>query len=342
MPNLSDLFIGNPKWNRPTHGTNRCVILAGTSCCICVPSNATRVVVEMWAQGGGGSGNCCCQWSRTGGSGGDYAYKVWTGSCAPCASNCCMMLCGCVCACDCMGCQSTGHPGQISWIRNCSTGNPIVGSYYGQVNGGTGGQSLCTATTWPCIGCCTNCNAGYDICCISASSGNIEYYSIAACMSFAQSSGCRGGSMCCCQGAACYCAGNLCSFTCSGQQHIFNDICPTNSGAGGEYLTFDQIFQPIGCGCFDVYRRGACGWSKNATVGLTGCTIWNYCWIGVGGAAYAGGAQENRSFSNGTYAYCGYGGNMPGGGAKGSGACGGGCCIGGIGGAGVILVSWST
>lgn len=342
MASLTDLFLGNPKWGRPTHGANRFAVLAGTSGCFCAPPTATRVVVEMWGQGGGGPGACCCQWDRMGGQGGSYAYKVWDGALSPSSTGQGMSFCGCVCACDCMSCSEAGHPGQFSRLRNCNTlGGTGIGSWLGCVTGGAGGCALCTATTWMCFGCCTNCNAGYDICCITRPRAAIpDFYSIAACMSEAQSSGCRGGSQQCCAGASCYCAGNLCSFTCTGQQHIFNDIVPVGAG-GTDAFTFDQIFAPVSCACFDTYRLGACGWSKNQVQGLTGCTTWNYCWIGVGGAAYAGGRQENRSFSNGNYAYCGYGGNFPGGGAKGAGACGGGCCSGGIGGGGLILISWS-
>jgi len=344
MSTLTDLFIGDPKWRRPTPGANRCVILAGTSCCICVPSNATRVVVEMWGQGGGGAGAACCSWGCSGGQGGSYGAKVWEGSQAPASTNCCIMFCGCVCACDCRapGCtgQSCGHPGQFSRLTSCSTGNPTVGGWIGCVNGGAGGCRGGIGTSWPCCGC--KCNPGYDIQCIGVGATNLpEAYQIAF-MSTAQSSACDGGSQSCCAGASCYCATGYCSATCTGFQHRFNETCIVPSANSSALFSFDQIFPKINCSCFDNYRLGACGWSKAGNPYLTSCTIWNWCDIGVGGAAYAGGCQQKQNFSMGSWASCGFAGNFPGGGGKSAGACGGPCCCGSIGGAGVILVSWNT
>lgn len=342
MTTITDLFIGNPKWNRPTPGANRCVIEAGCHGCICVPSNATRVVVEMWGQGGGGPSAFCCTWGRTGGQGGSYGAKVWKGNEAPAATGCCISFCGCVCACDCRApCNQTcGHPGQFSRLTNCATGNPTVCSWIGCVNGGAGGCSLCSAASWVCCGETYDCNRKYDTCCIKTTSTSLpEYYSI-CCMSTAQSGSCTGGSRECCDGASCYCAANYCSATCAGDPHCYSNeavICSSSSaGACG----FDGVFEPVDCSCFDVYRLGACGFTVNSNLGYNGS--WNYCHIGNGGAAYGGGAQQLRNFSNGNFAYCGYAGNFPGGGGKSSGACGGGVCCGSIGGGGVILVSWDT
>jgi hypothetical protein len=339
MANLSDLFIGDPNWRRPTHGANRCVVLAGTSCCICVPSTATRVVIEMWGQGGGGAGAQQCTWGWTGGQGGSYGSKVWEGDDAPAATSCCITFCGCVCACDCRVPIGNGHPGQFSRLTSCSTGNPTVGGWIGCVNGGVGGQVQFLNFSWPCCSC--KCNPGYDIQCVgTGATGLPDAYHI-ACMSTAQNSACSGGSMVCCVASACYCATGLCSATCAGFQHRVNEVCVVGA-AGSDKLTFDQIFPKVNCACFDNYRLGACGWSKAGTPYFTSCTIWNWCDIGVGGAAYAGGCQEKRNFSLGSWAYCGFAGNLPGGGGKSSGACGGGCCSGSIGGPGLILVSWDT
>lgn len=339
MANLSDLFIGDPKWRRPTPGANRCVVLAGTSCCICVPNTATRVVVEMWGQGGNGGGGRCCTWGATGGQGGSYASKVWEGTSAPATTGQCMLFCGCVCACDCKVSIGNGSAGQFSRLTNCNaSGGAGIGGWIGCVNGGAGGCQCCAgAASWPCCAC--KYNPGYDIQCVSATTTVLpDYYQI-ACMSTAQSTACDGGSQLCCAGASCYCATNYCSFTCTGHPHCRNEVCTVAAG-GGEAFTFDQIFVKVSCACFDNYRLGACGWSKAGNPTLGGCTIWNYCDIGVGGAAYAGGCQQKNNFSMGNYAYCGFAGNFPGGGGKTSAACGGGCCCGSIGGAGLILVSW--
>lgn len=341
MTTLTNLFLGNPAWNRPTHGANRCVILPGSCCCVCVPSTATRVVVEMWGQGGGGSGGRCCTWGGSGGQGGSYASKVWTGATAPASTGTCMSFCGCVCACDCKTPIGDGHPGQFSRLTNCNTsGGAGVGSWIGCVNGGAGGFQCCTATSWICCGC--QFNPGYDIQCIGPKPATTPQAYQIACMSTAQNSACDGGSTQCCAGSSCYCAIGLCSATCTGFQHRFNETCIVPATSSTALFAFDQIFQPVACNCFDNYRLGACGWSKAGLPYLTACTIWNWCDIGVGGAAYAGGCQEKRNFSLGNHAYCGFAGNFPAGGGKSSGACGGGCCCGSIGGGGLILISWDT
>lgn len=344
MATLEQLFIGNPVWNRPTHGsTGRCVVLGGSSCCICVPSTATRVVVEMWGQGGGGSAARCCSWGCTGGQGGSYAYKVWEGSSAPASTGQCMLFCGCVCACDCKSlCSQNGHPGQFARLCNCNSSVAApIGSWVGCVNGGAGGQRGQLSNSWVCFNCGCDFNRGYNICCIKSPGAAVpEYYSI-CCLSTAQNSACDGGSMSCCAGSACYCATGLCSATCTGTKHIYTTSTGVRTSSASSQLTFDEIFVPVNCTCFDSYRRGACGWTcASASLGYN--STWNYCDVGVGGASYAGGMQENRSFNNGNFAYCGYAGNLPGGGGRSSGACGGPCCCGSIGGQGLILVSWDV
>lgn len=342
MSNLANLFLGNPQWNRPTHGANRCVILAGRDCCICVPSTATRVVVEMWGQGGGGAPGRCCSWSCTGGQGGAYAAKVWTGAQAPASTGTCMSFCGCVCACDCQTfCSMSGHPGQFSRLRNCNLiGGTGIGNWLGCSSGGAGGVCRQDGTSYVCINCAQAYNVERDTNCIRPASNRVlpEFYAICG-MSTAQSSACNGGSQLCCAGASCYCAGNLCSFTCTGTQHIFNELTVC-VGAAAVACGFDGVFPRVNCTCFDTYRLGACGWSigNRNTASFQGS--WNFCDWGVGGAAYAGGAEQKRNFSLGNFAYCGFAGNFPGGGGKSSGSCGGGCCCGSIGGAGLILVSW--
>jgi len=135
--NLSKVFVGMPRWNRPTHEVNRVAILAGDAKCICVPSTATRVVVEMWGQGGGGSPSACCTTGIYGGQGGSYSSKVFAGLCSPATMGTCILFCGCVCTCDCMavGVLATavcGHCGQYSWLKNCNqTG--IISNFSGNL-----------------------------------------------------------------------------------------------------------------------------------------------------------------------------------------------------------------
>jgi hypothetical protein len=335
MANLSDFFTGNPVWNRPTHEANRLSIAGGSSCCVCIPNTATRLVVEMWGQGGGGSGGACCSWGCTGGQGGSYANRVWDISGVASA----ITLCGCGCSCDCRTPISCGHPGQFSRLTDCSGG---LGLWIGCVNGGTGGACGCIgATSWVCTSCGCAFNPQFDTGCIKGftpvTDSLPQFYALCG-MSTAQNSACTGGSAACCAGSSCYCALTLCSATCTGTQHCFNNptICSASATAS---CNFNTVFPIVNCACFDVYRQGACGWSK-ANINLGYDSTWNFCDIGVGGAAYAGGAQEKRNFSLGNFAYCGFAGNFPGGGGKSSGVCGGGCCCGSIGGAGLILISW--
>lgn len=328
--------MGNPKWNRPTHEANRFAIMPGGTGSVCVPSTATRVVVEMWGQGGGGAGGCCCMWGCVGGQGGSYAYRVFSGATSPRTLGRCMLFCGCVCTCDCMSYDQSGHPGQCSWLRNCNTAAAApAGSWYGVVYGGTPGYTYCTATSWVCSGCNPDINPQYDTGCMTSSAAIPQYFSICN-MSTAQNGACNGGSCLCCAGSSCYCAANLCSVTYAGTQHTTAEACVY---VGSTTTGLDRVFEPVACNCFDSYRLGACGWSKVQNLGYSG--TWNYCDIGVGGASYAGGAQEKRNFSLGSFAYCGFAGNFPGGGGKSSAVCDGGCCWGSIGGGGLILISWA-
>lgn len=253
-----------------------------------------------------------------------------------------MFFCGCVCACDCisvgsLGANTPGHPGQFSRLTNCNTlGGTGIGGWIGCVNGGAAGQGCCTATSWVCIG-GPNCNSQFNTRCVSAVTTTLPTaYSVCQ-MSTAQSTTCSGGSQLCCAGASCFCAATLCSFTCVGTQHCFNELCACT--APQVQCGLDLIFPRVACNCFDNYRRGACGWSC-VTPGLGYNATWNWCDIGVGGAAYAGGAEQRNTFSNGNFAYCGWAGNFPGGGGHGGSACGGATCNGSIGGAGLIIISW--
>lgn len=343
MATLSNLFLGAPSWNRPTHEANRFSITAGQARCVCIPSTSSRVVVEMWGQGGGGSPGRCCSWGCVGGQGGMYAYKVWSGAISPAGVGTCFSFCGCACACDCRPCCSMqGHPGQFARLTNCnSTGGTGVGSWVGCVCGGTRGTQAQLATSWICANCLCGWNQCYDTGCVMAPpTGRPEYYALSG-MSTAQNSACSGGSCSCCVGASCYCAENLCSATCTTLDGNKHTICPLQTATASiTYCGFDVLFPVINCNCFDVTRQGACGWTKTTPI-LTSCTTWNYCDIGVGGASFGGGAQQKNNFAMGSHAYCGHAGYFPGGGGKASGACGGPCCLGTIGGGALILISWA-
>jgi hypothetical protein len=294
-------------WNRPTHETTcQMPIYPGGSCCFAVPANATRIVIEMWGQGGGGSGSCCCQWGATGGQGGAYAYKVFTNLTGTAQS-----FCGCACTCDCNSYDASGHPGQFSRLTQC-TGAGWVGC----VGGGAGGYSYCTATCWWSSG---SCQPQFDTRCISSGASAGSYPA-----SEAQSQ----------YGASCLCEG---TYICVGATGPTNPINYTTSVvAVATNSALDTVFVPVSCACWDVYRRGACGFTFASGLGDGGsCNQY----LGVGGASYAGGAQQTRACTTGP-AYCGFNGNFPGGGGRSSGVFGGGCCWGSYGGGGLILMSY--
>lgn len=260
-------------FERPVHAAN--VIQVTSSCCVCIPATASKYVLEMWGQGGGGAGALCCQWGKYGGQGGSYAHKtVDLSSC-----NCYQTLCACAYN-NATRCCFTGSPGCYSYVKNCTTSSIYC------VNGGTGGASVCF------------------FCC---------------------------GLTCNGQWATAY--NNLGIFTISqlSEETASVTTYPLCSFAGIDKI--DRLFQKATCNCFDEYRLGSCGFSG------TGITQLNDDY-GHGGAAYAGGAVQVKTYSAGNSAYCGECGNFPGGGGQGSGACGGGSCCGSVGGAGLIIISW--
>lgn len=309
-------------------------IFPGGACCLLVPNTATRVVVEMWGQGGGGGNSCCCTWGQSGGKGGNYAYKVWStaNSNAPSTRGACMSFCGCVCACDCQSDGNSGSPGQFSNLYDCT------GYWYGCVQGGTGGVSCCTATCWWACGSSYNCNTQYDACNLfggsSASAGSC--YALPS----SESQGNNMGPSCVCGGTG-ICLGSTLPLYPIGFTTAGGAVAPavTATAVGPTQAQLDAIFVPYSCSCFDFARCGACGFTNTT---YTGNGVPGSCdaRIGVGGAAYAGGAQQQRSGSPTTFYYCGLNGNFPGGGGRGGGAFGGGCCYGGAGGGGLILISY--
>jgi hypothetical protein len=210
--------------------------------------------------------------------------------------------------------------------------------WYGCVTGGAGGLAYCTATCWWSGGNgAGNCCDRYDTCKLfSASSTTVGCYGLPA----SESNGNNVGPSCLCGGA----------YICLGATGINYPIGFTTAGGAAAPVTtvssgpttaaFDCIFPPVACGTFDVYKTGACGFTN--TSGWAGGSNAGSCdsKVGVGGAAYAGGAQQQRSGNPTNFYYCGLNGNFPGGGARSGGAFGGGCCFGGQGGGGLILISY--
>jgi len=351
--NLSKVFVGMPRWNRPTHEVNRVAILAGDAKCICVPSTATRVVVEMWGQGGGGSPSACCTTGIYGGQGGSYSSKVFAGLCSPATMGTCILFCGCVCTCDCMavGVLATavcGHCGQYSWLKNCNqTG--IISNWIGCTTGGLGGVPLCAGGNWVdtslnstychCISnnyCGLPFNSQYNTLCLDIDKKTLYALS----MSTAGNATNTGGS---CAQASCFDAATLTANTVNNPSSFCTNELIMNIHQNNNSL--NNIFKCICCNCFDNYRLGACGFTDfNDATPLSRAGIWTcnrFSTFGIGGASYAGGSQQHGSQSDGNYAFQGWGGNFPGGGGRSSGACGGGCCCGSIGGAGLIIISWN-
>jgi len=357
--NLSKVLVGMPRWNRPTHEANRDAILAGNVKCICIPNTATRVVVEMWGQGGGGASASCCTWGIYGGQGGSYSNKVFTGVNSPAGMGTCILFCGCVCTCDCANVgvldatARCGHCGHFSWLRNCNTVGTMA-CWYGCTTGGVGGVPLCTAGPWVDM-CCSNMSFCYNVssnyCTLKFNSEyntlclDINKKSLFALtnMSTSNSSSYLGGSQSCCAGASCFCAATLTSANCINPNTFNTNELTLQIHQNNNSL--NNIFKCICCNCFDIYRLGACGFTDlNDMTPLAKAGVWTcnrFSMFGVGGASYAGGAQQHYSLNDGGYIYQGASGNFPGGGGRSSGTNGGAACQGSIGGAGLIIISWN-
>jgi len=355
---LSNVFVGMPRWNRPTHEANRAAILAGTAKCICVPSTATRVVVEMWGQGGGGSPGNCQTNGIYGGQGGSYSNKVFTDVNSPACMGTCILFCGCVCTCDCMaipvaGVPTCGHCGQFSWLRNCNTVGAMA-NWYGCTTGGVGGVPLCSHTVFwhealnKCslhfcmygnnITCGLPFNSEYNTLCLDINKKTLFALQN---MSISNSANLSGGS---CVGSSCFCADTLTSASVTGTGTFNTNELTLAIHQNNNSL--NNIFKCLYCSCFDNYRLGACGFTDlNDATPLAKAGIWTCdisAMIGVGGASYAGGSQQHCSNQVSNMAYMGMGGYFPGGGGRSSATYGVGyLCNGSIGGAGLIIISWN-
>lgn len=334
---ISTLF-GDPatlggNWERPVHETaNRCFILPGATCCICVPQTASRVVVEMWGQGGGGGGSCCCQWPSSGGQGGSYAYKVWSGAISPQTLGTNFSFCGCVCTCDCKSYDACGSPGQFSRLCMCNSSNWI-----GCVTGGTGGCSYCTTFSWYC---CSgySCRPAYDMCGLVSPTTTVNVQT----RFFGTHAGVSQMGVSCICDASFICLGASACVPIGWCMNTSDQSLPSTSSS---FCTINELFPIQSCSCWDIYRLGACGFSVDVNSNcslISGYTSLRGAnrRIGFGGAAYAGGRMQPCTCNPETDTWCGFGGNFPGGGGRGSAACGGGCCMGSYGGGGLILISW--
>lgn len=313
-------------WCRPTHRTNCIYVTGGNTCCICIPASASCFVIEMWGQGGGGAGVCCCMGACFGGQGGDYAWVT----CQTSAQV--HTMCMCVCQCNCCNCNAglwTGSPGQGASVCDCTL---AIGYLVA--------ASACGGST------CCNGIQGMDSPAPAQIGGNPE-------RNVAHS---NNAINCCCFGnwtnSWCY---DSCSY-----EYISNGKNPFSIGS---QMPFAQIqgttSYNVSCACctrFNFYVRGGCGWNAPSilTQYATDQANWyqipsnTYCGAGYGrgGSSYAGGMGQCcdcGSGGAGSRYFGGVNGNAPGGGGSSAsmGYSPGSCCIGSCGGQGLILISWS-
>jgi len=335
MSLLTSLFtVGSStsrSWCRPTHRTNCAYVVGGNACCVCIPATATCFVIEMWGQGGGGAGTCCCMGACFGGQGGDYAWVT----CA--TSNTVHTLCACACSCYCQTTTAgifTGSPGQSATVKDCDlVGSSIRATY-------TVAASACGGST-----CCNGMIAMDSV----AAGQNMTYNQAHSNLAI----------NCCWQGNWTNNPNNTadCYIYCCGYNNLFSIQAqmPFYQIQGTGYAANLGGF--VSCSCcqnFNFYVRGGCGWSDPGllTQFASDNANWyntptnTYCGYGFGrgGAAYAGGAgQCNDCGSNSNNYFGGCGGNAPGGGGSSASMAysPGSCCLGGQGGLSLILISWS-
>lgn len=314
-------------WCRPTHRTNCAYVIGANSCCICIPASATCYVIEMWGQGGGGGGVCCCMGALYGGQAGSYGFVTCT------TSGQVHTMCMCSCVCTCASCGTTGMPGQLSVVCDCS-----LSINWTVAGNACGGMACCNGIQTMGAGGCSTCGGSY--------SRNPAHANMSI--------------NCCCFGQ--WIAQIGVGHTCV--SHWTTETCDTRDmfqlGANMPFLQ-RQGTNAYGCTCacctrFNFYVQGACGWSAPDLVSVYGSDTCNgqlynkptctYCGAGLygsGGTAYAGGAGQCCNCDMGNYYWQGADGNFPGGGGSNAGHMysPGSCCIGSCGGFGLILISWS-
>jgi hypothetical protein len=211
-------------------------------------------------------------------------------------------VCGCACCCECNAVGCCGHQGQFTRYCICGTG------------GGSSTDALqcCYCTSGGCGG-HNSCHWGQSNgCCCH---GGRAYYDGQG--SNAQGPGRRGGADC---------------------NWVCDNFC-TSGGAGCEWIKCESTnpgCNTVGCCFYDLYVKGRCG---STPTGYT-CSNTKAWMLGIGGASFKGGAEQDQTCNMNDWAYCGMCGNFPGGGGHGAGSCGGACCMGGRGHQGAWIVSW--
>jgi len=211
-------------------------------------------------------------------------------------------VCGCACCCECNNPVCTGHQGQFTRYCICGTGG----------GSSTSALQCCYCTSGGHCG-LNNCFWGQSNTC--SCGGGRAYYNGKGDGS-QQGPGKRGGADC---------------------NWVCDNFCTDSAGASDwcKCESSNPGCNTQGCCYYDLYVKGKCGSSPLRTCSATTAHL-----LGIGGASFKGGAEQDQTCSMGNWAYCGMCGNFPGGGGHGSGACGGGCCLGGRGHQGAWIVSW--
>ncbi len=213
-------------------------------------------------------------------------------------------VCGCACCCECNAPTCVGHQGQFTRYCICGTGG----------GSSTAALQCCYCTSGGACG-INKCNWGQSSNC---SCGDARAYYNGLGSGGGQGPGHRAGADCnwVCDNFCTSGGGNSCGWV---------KCVSTNPGGNTD-----------GCCFYDLYVKGRCG----STPCSYTCSASNAHLLGIGGASFKGGAEQDQTCSMGNWAYCGKCGNFPGGGGHGSGACGGACCHGGRGSQGAWIVSW--
>jgi len=275
------------------------------SCAFTIPAEANKIQVEMWGPGGGGPKACCCGGGCYGGQGGSYGRKTIDVSRIKEVINATTCVTGCCCYnTTCVVTQST--------VPTClclatGSGDDAVSIADLRVTGGVSGQGACNMRA-----CCT------------AKYGTQNKYDTRRLAGYNPSTG---------KLSFCSVGGSTTSTHCVFDEHnkLQKDF---------DYV-IDEIFKKEDCANFDVYRRGACGFSS---VNLEGNNAYQ-CGMGpnpcsgnhgVGGAAYLGGDQQLYQCAN----CMGQPGNFPAGGGKASMMNTDGVTCGGPGAGGLVSISW--
>ena len=333
---------------RVTHGTTcqKYTVSCCNACCTCIPATATAWAYEMIGQGAGGGGACCCMYSPWGGRGGYYGaarLSPGTGS---------LGLCYCACVCWCCAVDASGHCGQF--MRMCACGNLS-----------STGTAWCAMVGGGCCYGCTCCNYGCQYVCPCRLDQAVSTHvadglpcgGVSTAVASSNDNGLAGVLNCT---QTTNSNGNVSEtdyFLSSFIGSITIGGATATPAIGGTNLcdSAGSIFSKNGDNCFCHPGNSK---SHNFQCNVTECFSFdgsegwsigsNSCWntvcgnYGVGGATYAGAANQTCVGIVSTYYWYGCGGLFPGGGGSSAGMCPGNCCPGGRGGSGVIAVSYDN